>query len=514
MGCAASGDRRTHAVAAAPRDAAPLPTPAEASSAAQVPAAPTEVPGSGVFITFANACEFRVGLWWAPEGRDEVEYAVLAPGERCEQHTYTGHRWVTRRESGGVLSTYTAGAAPARVEVRADGLEVADGRMPQFEPCGLAYVAVDAAALVTAVTTGEGLLPVRQFARGSVGEQAWPRVMVEAAVCDVTASDAAGAVHAADVRAFFTALAEDLAEMQRVFQMAHCGASLLARTTIYVNHNYRYRVVEEDAAYAGFGQDLSQLGFMYVNWDAAWLARHGNLPEKLGCIEITSMARYMAVRPVQPAQLLHEVAHVYHWWMHRRAEKGAAGGGVPEDVAAFDAAYPPGEQLQAITAAYTRAREMEVYRTTTHINGGAMRHYALKNEREYFAECSEAFFSTNTFRNDFHPFTRDQLRRADPDGFAMLQRVWGAPGPYPSCADVVPRDVSSAITFRNTLAAPVTVLWCPDGGEEKLYRTLAPGAAYTQSTYAGHRWCVRSGDGRALLSCTGFAGTAAYDISA
>jgi dipeptidyl-peptidase-4 len=41
---------------------------------------------------------------------------------------------------------------------------------------------------------------------------------------------------------------------------------------------------------------------------------------------------------------------------------------------------------------------------------------------EYFAETTEAFFS----RNDFFPFTRDELRRHDPAMHDLLARLWGA----------------------------------------------------------------------------------------
>jgi len=39
---------------------------------------------------------------------------------------------------------------------------------------------------------------------------------------------------------------------------------------------------------------------------------------------------------------------------------------------------------------------------------------------EYFAESTEAFFS----RNDFFPFTRDELRRHDPEMEQLLSRLW------------------------------------------------------------------------------------------
>lgn len=40
---------------------------------------------------------------------------------------------------------------------------------------------------------------------------------------------------------------------------------------------------------------------------------------------------------------------------------------------------------------------------------------------EYFVETTEAYFS----RNDFFPFTRDELKQHDPAMFALLTKLWG-----------------------------------------------------------------------------------------
>jgi len=48
------------------------------------------------------------------------------------------------------------------------------------------------------------------------------------------------------------------------------------------------------------------------------------------------------------------------------------------------------------------------------------RAYAMTNPQEYFAETTEAFFGTN----DFFPFTRDELKKLDPEMFALLEKLW------------------------------------------------------------------------------------------
>jgi len=47
--------------------------------------------------------------------------------------------------------------------------------------------------------------------------------------------------------------------------------------------------------------------------------------------------------------------------------------------------------------------------------------YAVTNHKEYFAELTEALFSTN----DVFPYTREELAGHDPKGMAVLRRVWG-----------------------------------------------------------------------------------------
>jgi hypothetical protein len=49
------------------------------------------------------------------------------------------------------------------------------------------------------------------------------------------------------------------------------------------------------------------------------------------------------------------------------------------------------------------------------------RAYAMTTAQEYFAECTEAYFS----RNDFFPFTRGELKLHDPEMFALLEKLWG-----------------------------------------------------------------------------------------
>jgi Mlc titration factor MtfA (ptsG expression regulator) len=106
-----------------------------------------------------------------------------------------------------------------------------------------------------------------------------------------------------------------------------------------------------------------------------------------------------------PNFALHELAHAYH---HRVLKGG------------FDNAE--------IKAVYEHAKAAGKYERVERWYGNGRpntfeRAYAMTDPMEYFAESTEAFFS----RNDFFPFTRDQLKQHDPEMYAALIKLWGVP---------------------------------------------------------------------------------------
>ncbi|MEO1523809.1 MAG: hypothetical protein AAFX06_00150 [Planctomycetota bacterium] len=131
---------------------------------------------------------------------------------------------------------------------------------------------------------------------------------------------------------------------------------------------------------------------------AGWLRRNGR-PEGLHrCIEFTNVKRFEAEIERMPVLLLHEVAHAYH-----------------DQQLGFD--HPE------IVEAYERAKAGAKYERVERHDGAVVKHYALTNPMEYFAELSEAYFGVN----DFFPFNREQLEAYDPKMFALLKRVWNTP---------------------------------------------------------------------------------------
>ena len=87
-----------------------------------------------------------------------------------------------------------------------------------------------------------------------------------------------------------------------------------------------------------------------------------------------------------PAVILHELAHAYH-----------------DQFLTFE--HPE------IIAAYNKARQKGDYNKVMLYTGQSVKHYAMTNHKEYFAEGTEAYF----YRNDFYPFVRAEHKKHDLD---------------------------------------------------------------------------------------------------
>lgn len=130
-----------------------------------------------------------------------------------------------------------------------------------------------------------------------------------------------------------------------------------------------------------------------------WLRGHGYNPDKVGGVEVSNARNFLRWSQTdQPCMLLHELAHAYHF---RVLGEGHAG----------------------IARAFKQAVDQRRYAEVEHVSGKKRRAYALTNEKEYFAELTEAYFG----KNDFYPFVRSELQSHDPIGYKLLQEVWGKP---------------------------------------------------------------------------------------
>ena len=135
--------------------------------------------------------------------------------------------------------------------------------------------------------------------------------------------------------------------------------------------------------------------------DAGWLRDHGRNPAMAKAVEFTNVSIFEAETRRMPNFALHELAHAYH-----------------DRVLGYD--------HRGIKDAYEKAKAAGRYdRVEQRFGDGRSaqaRAYAMTDPQEYFAETTEAFFSTN----DFFPFTRDELKRHDPEMFDLLAKLWGS----------------------------------------------------------------------------------------
>jgi len=97
----------------------------------------------------------------------------------------------------------------------------------------------------------------------------------------------------------------------------------------------------------------------------------------------------------QPWVILHELAHEYH-----------------DQYLGFE--------NPKIKEAYERYKKSGHGDATLLFNGTRVRHYALTDHKEFFAEMTEAYFGVN----DFFPFNRAELMSAEPDIYELIRSIW------------------------------------------------------------------------------------------
>ncbi len=136
--------------------------------------------------------------------------------------------------------------------------------------------------------------------------------------------------------------------------------------------------------------------------DGGWLRENGRDPVMAKGIEFTNVRIFEEETRRMPNFALHELAHAYH----NRTVRMSFGN--LEIKAAYEKAKASGK--------YDRV-ERKDSEGRSHMD----RAYAMTTPQEYFAECTEAYFS----RNDFFPFTRAELKAHDAEVFVLLERLWG-----------------------------------------------------------------------------------------
>lgn len=132
-----------------------------------------------------------------------------------------------------------------------------------------------------------------------------------------------------------------------------------------------------------------------------WLRENGRDPAMGRGVQISDVANFEKETKRMPNFMLHELAHGFH-----------------DRVLTFEQAE--------ILAAYQHAKDAKLYDRVERSRGNGQPNtfelaYAMTDHKEYFAEATEAYFS----RNDFFPFTRDELEKHDPKMMEVIKRVWG-----------------------------------------------------------------------------------------
>ncbi len=148
--------------------------------------------------------------------------------------------------------------------------------------------------------------------------------------------------------------------------------------------------------------EYGDLKSMQYHPDAGWLKGHGYSEQLAKCAHIPDAAVFLS--PFEnhrmPWVVLHELAHGFH-----------------DQTIGFDD--------PRVTAVWKKFCDSGKYQSVLTSPGHLREHYGLTNQKEFFAEMTEAYFGSN----DFYPFVTGELKQAEPETFALLADIWG---PLPS----------------------------------------------------------------------------------
>ncbi len=145
--------------------------------------------------------------------------------------------------------------------------------------------------------------------------------------------------------------------------------------------------------------DLSHgnLTSMQYHPSKGWLVSNGYSPELAKCVHIPKAADVAVKRNIneQPWVILHELAHAYH-----------------DQVLGFEE--------PRILDAYENFKKSGHGDNTLLYDGRKVKHYGLTDQKEFFAEMTEAYFGSN----DFFPFNRAELKQSEPAIYELMKFVW------------------------------------------------------------------------------------------
>lgn len=140
-----------------------------------------------------------------------------------------------------------------------------------------------------------------------------------------------------------------------------------------------------------------KLGPMQYHPSADWLKANGFAADLARCVHLPRAIDVVTKRNVneQPWVILHELAHAYH-----------------DQFLSFD-----NKRVIEVYENYKKSGRGE--KTLLH-SGSRVKHYALTNHKEFFAEMTEAYFGVN----DFFPFNRAELKDSEMEIFELMREMW------------------------------------------------------------------------------------------
>jgi hypothetical protein len=132
-----------------------------------------------------------------------------------------------------------------------------------------------------------------------------------------------------------------------------------------------------------------------------WSLSNNKNPGKANNIEIVSVKslteEHQPEVKAERCVLLHEFAHAIHY-------------------------QAIGTRNDAVRAAYTAAMDRGLYNESKTASGKVVsKPYASTNDHEYFAELTCCY----TDKLYYFPFTRDDLKKLDSNGYKLMEAVWG-----------------------------------------------------------------------------------------
>lgn len=141
-----------------------------------------------------------------------------------------------------------------------------------------------------------------------------------------------------------------------------------------------------------------KLGNMQYHPSRSWLEKNGHDPKLTKHVHVPRAKQLLSRSQwaKHPYVILHELAHAYH-----------------DQIIGFD--------RPKIIDAFKAANAAGLYENVLLFTGRKVKHYALTNHKEYFAESTESYFGVN----DFYPFVRAELKEYDPRTYQLMEDIWG-----------------------------------------------------------------------------------------